>query len=250
MRKLLRADNRRVVIKILPWILMAVSFIIIAFSIALKIDDGTDRSLTYLSLQQNRIFVVTAIIGFAALLGIYGDEFKSMVMIGVIGRGISREKFVLAKFLDLLIYVFQLYIISIAYQLSLLLVFKVHLNSIEVRFLLLSFVTEYLDIVAYVALAALFYFLSESAAIGLFAYLAALIILPGALEFANSMIPSVAKYHLDRYFISGMISSAYSDFMLGDVGRGLLFIFLLIAVYMVGTVALTMFVFNKKELEF
>ena len=46
------------------------------------------------------IFFVFSLVVF---LGVYADEFKSMTMIGVIGRGFSREKMVIVKFIDSLL---------------------------------------------------------------------------------------------------------------------------------------------------
>ena len=100
MRRLLEADLKRVLVKILPWILLLVWFIFDAVSIANSIGKAPDRSFAVFSKLIGLHSFAMKIIGFAALLGIYADEFKSMVMIGVIGRGLSRDKFVTVGILN------------------------------------------------------------------------------------------------------------------------------------------------------
>ena len=103
MRRLLEADLKRIVVKILPWIVLLIWFVYDTISIANTIGDAPDRSFFLLGQLQGLHSTAMLIIGFAAIFGVYADEFKSMVMIGVIGRGLSRDKFVFGKFLDLCI---------------------------------------------------------------------------------------------------------------------------------------------------
>ena len=249
MRRLLEADLKRVLVKILPWVLLAAWFIFEAISIAMNIDKSPDRDFGVLGKLVGLHSFAATIIGFAALLGIYADEFKSMVMIGVIGRGLSRDKFVFGKFLDLCLLTILMELITIAYVFILKAVFGVTFLPIEYRFMFVLFIASFLETIAYVTIAAVFYFISENAAVGLFAYLTFQIIIPLSLELILQLT-NLAKYHAERYYVSGMMSVACSDFIMGDFAGGLGYMLMMILVYIFGALGLTILIFRKKELEF
>ncbi len=249
MRKVISADLRRIIVKVVPWVLIAGAYIFLYVTLRMDLAKALDINFYFLNKMSDSFPTVSLIVGFASLLGIYGDEFKSMVMIGVIGRGISREKFVLSKFFDLVLLSAVMYALSILYVIFLGFVFGVRLVGPELTYLVCHFLFQYLDAVVYVCVAAVFYFLSESAAIGLFAYLAFNLIVPVTLAFINLMT-RLSKYHLDRYYVSGLLSRASSSFIMGDMGEGFLYLFLILTVYMAGSIAVTMLIFRKKELNF
>lgn len=243
------ADMRRVATKVLPWILLAVAYIFLAVRLVMDIDTSPDRNFFFLDSLSTAYMFVSIIIGFAGLIGIYTDEFKSMVMIGVIGRGITREKFVLTKFLDLLALMFQMQLLTALYVLILKTAFNITFNSVEFRYFILMFIFDFFEAVSFVTIAAVFYFLSENAAIGMFAFLAFKIIVPVSLALIE-MFSRFGKYHPNQYYISGISTSAFSSIIIGDVGDGLVHLFYLITVYIIGALMLTIFIFKKKELEF
>lgn len=249
MRKLLEADLKRVLVKILPWVLLAAWFIYQAISITLNIDKSPDRDFGMLSKLVGLHSFAMTIIGFSALLGIYADEFRSMVMIGVIGRGLSRDKFVLGKFLDLCLLTVLMEIITVVYILILKAAFGVTFQPIEHRFLVVTFIASILETIAYVTIAAVFYFVSENAAVGLFAYLTFQIIIPVSLELILQLT-NLAKYHAERYYVSGMMSVACSNFIMGDYAGGFGYLLIMVLIYILGALGLTMLIFRKKELEF
>ena len=249
MRRLLEADLKRVLIKILPWILLVLCFIYETVSLVNSLDKSPDRSFAVLTKLVGLHSLSMTIIGFTALLGIYADEFKSMVMIGVIGRGLSRDKFVLGKFLDLCLLTLLMETITIIYIFILKAVFRATFTPLETRFLIISFIVSFLETIAYVTISAVFYFLSENAAVGLFAYLTFQIIIPLSLELILQLT-NLAKYHAERFYVSGMMSVAYSNFIMGDYAGGLGYILLAVLIYILGALGLTMLIFRKKELEF
>ncbi|WP_026519333.1 hypothetical protein [Butyrivibrio sp. FCS006] len=249
MRRLLEADLKRVLVKLLPWILLVAWFVFDTVSIATSIGKAPDRSFSVLSKLVGLHSFAMKIIGFAALLGIYADEFKSMVMIGVIGRGLSRDKFVIGKFLDLCVLTVLMEVITIIYVFILKAAFGATFAPIETRFLIVLFIIEFLQTIAYVTIAAFFYFLSENAAIGLFAYLTFQIIIPLSLELILQMT-NLAKYHAERYYVDGMMSVAASDFIMGDFVGGIGYVLEAILIYIIGATGITMLIFRRKELEF
>lgn len=249
MRRVLEADLRRITAKILPWILLLIAYIMIGVTLAYQIDTKPDRNFFFLTRAGQGCSFVGLIIGFSVLLGVYGDEFKSMVMIGVIGRGISRDKFVLAKFFDTLILSFVITVMTAVYIGILQLVLGVTLNDVQTRYLICSYVFNYIELTCCITIASIFYFLSENSAIGMFAFLAFQAVIPVTLELLV-MLSNLQKYHINRYYIVGLNASAYSDFIMGDIAGALVKMIVCIAVYMVAAVFITMLIFRKKELEF
>ena len=93
-------------------------------------------------------------------------------------------------------------------------------------------------------IAAIFYFLSESAAVGMFAYLTFTLIIPVTLALVMSMT-KFAKYHPEQYYISGM-----TGFIMGDFVMGMAYLFLSLVIYVFAAVVITIAIFRKKELDF
>ena len=250
MRKVLHADIRRVVTKIWPWILLAVSYLFLVVYVTNDMDDSPDRAFHFIKTVSQGIAAPEIIIGFSLLLGIYGDEFKSMAMITVIGRGINRWKYVLSKFLELVILGLQYYVLTSLLLFVLARLLGLTFTAAETRFLICMIIFTYLEDITYVAIAALFYFLSENAAIGLFAYLAFQMVIPTTLTLAQMFSPVFERYHLLNAYVSGLVSSSSSDYILGDYGGGLVRILLNVILYIGLSFGLTVLVFQKKELEF
>ena len=218
MRRLLEADMKRVVAKVLPWIFLVAACVYVAADLKIGIGSAPDRVFFFLEKIERHNQIVLLIAGFAALIGIYADEFKSMSMITVIGRGISREKFVLAKFLDTCILALQIEILTVVYVMILKAVFGVSLTALETEHLVLVFIMGYIETIA-------------------------------TLELVLAM-GNVAKYHPERFFISGMAESAITYFLLGDFALGLLYVLAELAVYVCCAVLITVLIFRKKELNF
>ena len=182
MRRLIKADLKRILRRKSIWIFFAAVCLITVWDVVVNIDGAPDRDFVFAFAAADNSGFLGLLIGFVLIVRIYADEFKSMVMIGVIGRGLSRDKFVIGKFLDLCVLTVLMEVITIIFVFILKAAFGATFAPIETRFLIVSFIIEFLQTIAYVAIAAFFYFLSENAAVGLFAYLTFQIIIPLALE--------------------------------------------------------------------
>ena len=249
MRRLFEADMNRIAAKVFPWFFLACAYAYLVIRLTIDIDGSPDRDFFFFEQVVMNYQWVLTIVGFAALIGIYADEYKSMSMIAVIGSGISREKFVFTKFMDLCFLTFQMEALFVIYVIILKVAFGVRLTPVETRYLILMFVLYYLETLSYVVLAAIFYFLSENAAVGMFAYLVFDMIIPVMLMLVVTM-SKFGKYHPERYYVSGMISAAFSDFIMGDFGEGVLFVLLALAIYVFCALGITILIFKRKELEF
>ena len=250
MRRLLEADYNRLVVKIVPWLLLGLVYVVMAVTLSVEIDTSLDRDYFFIQTVAECYANISTIIGFTVLFGVYGDEFKSMAMIGVIGRGITREKFVFTKFLDGCLLSLLMVCISAVYILILEAVFGVKLSGLHTKFFICMFIFYYITEIAYVTIASIFYFMSENAAVGLVAYFIFELVVPVTLELMAMFSDKFKSLHVQRYYITGMGASAYSDFILGDPLNALLTIVPGVAIYIGGSLLITMLIFRHKELEF
>ena len=86
-------------------------------------------------------------------------------------------------------------------------------------------------------------------ALGILAFIGMNLIIPVAIEFVKTN-PTVAKFHVDRLYVTGATSSMVSDFLMGQVGDGLLKLFLILSVYVFAAIIVSIILFRKKELDF
>ena len=248
MRRVIAADLKRILTRVWPWVLMVIAFLIMFLMVLDGIETAPDKGFHFLS-RVNKLGLISIIVGFTLLMGIYGDEFKAMTMIGIIGRGLDRDKYVLSKFLDMLIVGGFYYGLSGIVEYLIYLGESVVLTTTEVRYLWFGLIFQLFEIICYVTIAALFFFMSENVAIGIFAFLAFELIVPLVMGFA-ALIPTVAEYHLDSYYVSGLLDSAFSSFIIRDNLNGILISAVAALVYIGLPLLATILVFRKKELEF
>ena len=90
MRSLVKADMKRIMVKILPWLLLAAAYAYMAVSLITGIDTSPDRNFAFLQKVVERTSVVNLIIGFAALLGIYGDDTNQGRVTGMVFYGVKN----------------------------------------------------------------------------------------------------------------------------------------------------------------
>ena len=160
MRRLIRADFNRILLKKEFYILLIVSLI---YAVGMTIKDmsshvrgGYSVFLTYKDSSLSFSFLF----GLITLLAVYGDEFSSLVMDGVIGRGISRVKYVMVKFLDSLSILLFLFI---TYGLVTYIpgaVMAGGLNADENGMFFMTMMTGIISTLAYVTIAAMFLYIS------------------------------------------------------------------------------------------
>ena len=98
MIRMIRADIRRILKKVMFYIICLIAYIIM-FTIE-KEDTAIDQIST---IKMAMELLGSALFPIAVFIFVYGDEFKAGVIHSIIGRGMSRAKIVTAKYIDCLI---------------------------------------------------------------------------------------------------------------------------------------------------
>lgn len=249
MRKLLTADFRRIMRKKSFWIALILAFAATAFGAVDGIDGAPQRGLKFTTSIMSVTGFAEILFGLVVLLSVFGDEFRSMTLISVIGRGVSRWKFILAKFLDTLFLLGQMFLLFGLGVVLMRLALGVSLRPAEIRAIVSTIINSIFTSLAVVTLSALFFYLTGSTPFGVFMFLTFEIILPIVITFVK-LLPQAARFHIDRWYIFGFGSRAAADFTYGSTAAGILVFALGCVLYIGSALALTWLVFRKKELDF
>ena len=249
MRKLLTADFRRIMRKRSFWIAMILAFVALVIGAMDGIDGAPQRGLKFTTSIMSVTGVAEILFGLVVLLSVFGDEFRSMTLISVIGRGVSRWKFILAKFLDTLFLLGQMFLLFGLGVVLMRLALGVSLRPAEIRAIVSTIINSIFSSLAVVTISALFFYLTGSTPFGVFMYLTLEIILPIVISFAK-MLPQVARFHPDRWYIFGFASRAAANFTYGSTAAGILVLVVGAVLYIASALALTWAIFRKKELDF
>ncbi len=239
MRRLIRADLRRILSKpgfyICPVILFAL-FIYGLFT------DPIEYDSYYASLDLQLSYVYPFFVLLPVFTCVYGDELRSGTMIPAIGRGLSRTKVILAKFIDTLI-------LSLAFCLFFLLMdqitfdrFSVVLTKVQTLRVFSAYAAAWLQILGFCAFAAIFVYLTWNSSVGLVVGLI-------SISFSKMILDWLQSHtHLPFYDITlmGQADQARRQFDAGNIWvHHLLFVLLWYALFL----TVSALIFNRKELE-
>ena len=200
----------------------------------------------YDSYFANLVFQLSYINPFFILLPvftcIYGDELRAGTITLAIGKGLSRTKVILAKFIDMLI-------LSLAFCLFLLLMdqitferFSVVLTRVQVLRIISAYAASWLKILGFGTFAAIFVYLTWNSSVGIVVGLISIAFSKMILDWLQS------HTHLPFYDISlmGQADQVRSQFDAGNIWvHHVLFVLLWYALYLTASAL----IFNRKELE-
>ena len=248
MSRIIYADLRRVIKKTNLWIFMILCTILMIIAHVKDVVLDTQNSFNFM-VSASRADSFTLMVGCVFLLAIYGDEFRSKAMTTIIGRGFSRTKIVLVKFIDTLILTAFLFTFLFVFTLVMGLLLRVHLNSTEIMFIVHSYIIAAYDLIGNLTLAALFLYITENITLSVFVYVMLNMIVPLVATYARTFIAVIDKYSLDRYDYSAMGRMAFTDLTFGITGDAILKL-AIGAFYLAVIVLITIVFFNKKELDF
>ena len=249
MRRLIRADIRRIlkkrsVIVLLCLVLLFISVHVIGSYLAYE----GDQIAPVKSLMA-RIRMPELLIGLVILFGAYSDDFRSMTYSCVIGRGLTRSKLVFAKLLDTVILAALMYgIMTLVLRLGLMFAGCSFTPRLSRAFYMTIFISMY-KTVGYIALASMILYITNNIPVTTISLLLLYIVVPfSALLF--SLNPQVKALHIERLHYAGLAGNAFSDFMFGSAGLGIVKLVLGLVVYLGLVLFVTIKFFEKKELEF
>ena len=239
MRNLLRADLRRILKRVSIYVWLFLIFVIFFLSALSK-----DYTADIIGMEQG----VTSLLGpilvsIPVFLGVYGRELQAGSMQCVIGRGMSRTKLILTKYLEcVLMCLFFFFFIWLAFFLRNN-VGDAGLTANQNKMLTIFVLFAFIKTCGYFAFTTFFFFIAWSVAPGIVALLVSSFLMP----MLFTMLDGFLKTDFSEFYFNGMIDNAYASIAAGDIGYTLL---LAIVLYIGGALLLTALVFRKKEIEF
>ena len=249
MRKLIRADIRRILKKPSVIVLFCIALLFLCIHvIGSYLAFGEDPVVPVKSLM-SRITMPELLIGLVILFGAYLDDFRSMSYSCVIGQGLTRSKLVFAKLLDTVILTALIYgTITLVLRLGLKLVGCSLSSRLSRAFYMTIFISAY-ETVGYIALSSMILYITNNIPVATISLLLLYIAVPfSALLF--SLNPQVKALHIERLHYAGLAGNAFSDFLFGSVVMGIGKLVLGLLVYLGLVLFVTIKIFDKKELEF
>lgn len=239
MRNLLRADLRRILKRVSIYVWLFLIFVIFFLSALSK-----DYTADIIGMEQG----VTSLLGpilvsIPVFLGVYGREIQAGSMQCVIGRGMSRTKLILTKYLEcVLMCLFFFFFIWLAFFLRNN-VGDAGLTANQNKMLTIFVLFVFIKTCGYFAFTTFFFFIAWSVAPGIVALLVSAFLMP----MLFTMLDGFLKTDFSEFYFNGMIDNAYASIAAGDIGYTLI---LAIVLYIGGALLLTALVFRKKEIEF
>lgn len=249
MRRLIRADIRRILKKRSVIVLFCIALVIMWMQVVGSCIAYDMDPVVAVKNLMSRIRVPELVFGLVILFGVYSDDFRSMTYSSVIGRGLTRSKLVLAKLLDTVILAALMYgIITLALRLGLMLVDCDLPPRLNRAFYMTIFISVY-KTVGYIALASMILYITNNIPVTTISLLLLYIAVPfSALLF--SLNPQVKALHIERLHYAGLAGNAFSDFMFGSAAMGIGKLVFGLLVYLGLVLLVTIKIFDKKELEF
>ena len=250
MKNLIRGDIRRIMCKKSFWIAFIVAVlanfgIVMFYLFSLKYSTYNYAAGTLAGVAD----IGGMIIGIAVFLAVYADDFKSMTIISVIGRGQSRWKIVAAKFINSVILTVMLFAIVAAEVFVLMKILRMELLPNELTAMYLGVFKGMYVTIGYVTIAAIVIYATGNIAFSVFMVVMLYLIIPTVLQM-SSMLPVLKDIHLERYDYNGLANSGLSSIFLGMTAGGVLTLILAFIIYVGGSLAIIYAVFRNKELDF
>ena len=168
-------------------------------------------------------------------------------MQGVIGRGLSRTKIILAKILDCAILALIEFALFAIFLFVMGAILGLKYNSSEIFYLVIASLMGAYSATGLSALAAVVIYATENTPLSDFVIFSLYTIVPILLD-GLCTLKLFYPLHVKHYYFLGIANSALTDFMLGVNPTPLIIIGLV--VYLGIAFALSMLVFSRKELEF
>ncbi len=245
MRNLIVSDILRILKKKTYWIVLG---IVLLLSVVSVLQSRTSVFTNIISQRTNIQNTGSVILGICIFLSVYADEFSSRSMQCIIGRGLSRSKLQIAKFLDCVILTINSYVLWAIWVMLLNLIFRTNMGSFETTVLYTTFFTSALQAISYATISAIFLYKSSNVAAATVIEILFYIVFYTFIHMISSSAPLAPLIILERNSLTGKLNSIYTSIILGQSSIGL--IANVIIVFVGGALIISILIFRKKELEF
>ena len=248
MKNLIFADVKRILRKPAYWIVLGICLLISLFWSVQSNNSGGMSGFSFASNQGTAVNTMNLFIGIAIYVSVYADEFTSNSMQCLIGRGISRRRLLIAKFINCVIVTFISYGIYTLFITITDLIAGVKMNGAESSFLYSSILTNAFTVLGYATISMIILFWSKNVAyatlVDAFLLFAGDTLLSGLND-----IPVIKFWHIDRHVFSNALECAKVDLLL--TGGTAIFTLLWHVVKICAiSIILAYLLFRKKELDF
>lgn len=250
MKNLIKGDIRRIMCKKSLWVAFIAALIVNVLMIVFYVFTMNNSSFNYMMGNLDGMGDFGGmVIGIAVFLAVYNDDFKSMTIISIIGRGNSRLRIIIAKFINSVIITLILYAVFALQVLIMTKAIGMELMPDERLALCLAVVRGIYITIGYVTMAAIVIYATGNNAFSIFMLVMFYLIIPNVLPLTSNL-PIVKNIHLERYDYSGLCSNGLTNIILGTPSRGVAILVLAFVIYVGAAIAIIFKVFNKKELDF
>ena len=250
MKNLIRGDIRRIMCKKSLWVAFIAAILVNILLIVFYLSSMKNSSFNYMLGNLDGMGDIGGmIVGIAVFLAVYADDFKSLTIVSIIGRGNTRLHIIIAKFINSVIITFILYAIFAFQVLVMTKVIGVELMPDERLALCLGVFRGIYITIGYVNMAAIVIYATGNNAFSVFMLVMFYLIIPNVLPFTSNL-PVIRNIHIERYDYSGLCSNGLSNIILGMTSRGVAILIISFIIYVGVSLAIICKVFNKKELDF
>lgn len=248
MKDLIFADVKRILRKPSYWIVLGICLLISLFwTIQSKGSDGLS-GFSFASSQGTAINTMNLFIGIAIYVSVYADEFTSNSMQCLIGRGISRKRLLIAKFVNCVIVTFISYGIYTLFITITGLLMGAKMNVAESSFLYSTILTNAFIVLGYATISMIILFWSKNVAYATLVD-AFLLFAGDTLLGGLNAIPVIKLLHIDRHVFSHALECAKVDLLLTG-GTAIFTMLWHVAKICAISIIVAYLLFRKKELDF
>ena len=248
MKNLIFADVKRILRKPSYCIVLGICLLISLFwTIQSNNVDGLS-GFSFASSQGKAINTMNLFIGIAIYVSVYADEFTSNSMQCLIGRGISRRRLLIAKFINCVIVTFISYGIYTLFISITGLTMGARMNGAESSFLYSSILTNAFIVLGYATISMIILFWSKNVAYATLVD-AFLLFAGDTLLSGLNVIPVINLWHIDRHVFSHALECAKVDLLLTG-GTAIFTLLWHVAKICAISIILAYLLFRKKELDF
>lgn len=242
----IRADLKRIFTRVPRLVVLFLCYAGLA-AIILVLHNEQWNSVVFTSGVEQYIKFLTAGLGLLELISVYSDDFRAKTMQVAIGIGIPRRNVVICKITEVGILVLADLLLFGAIMFTMGGILKSDINADQTMELIAYLVKTWISILSYMSLSMILLFFTQSSGPGTLLYVGLSIgLLKGLFELLAG-IDAIQFLHLNTYTLSALLNTFGTRLLVGIFHVPSFFGIL---VYFAAGNLLTIFLFQKRELEF